>query len=387
MSDLFYLYERLKKAYPTKSQEKTKAKSAPNVSSEVLVKEKLFDFEQIGLYTFNRRIILPSPFLFSPTEKSYLSKTAGLEVTPSQYLFMDTETTGLSGGAGTYIFLIGLGKLEGLSLILEQFFLKDFPGEVEFLSSVEKDLVSERVIISYNGKAYDIPLIKSRFALAGKELKIGGHIDLLSFTRRLWKRVLNNLSLKNIEAEVLGCPRIHDLRGWEVPQRYFSYLRFQEQEQLKDVFKHNLLDISSLVRLSNLLETSLRTATLPPKAEPQAMARLLYSLCPLNSAQMLLKAYRAGDAACGLELGLYYKACRKYPEQRTIWEELFYHHDSFQAGLELAKLLEHHYKDFKAALSVVEKLLAYAKLPIEKRDLHHRKKRLEFRLGLEGVNK
>src|SRR5450759_1423180 len=41
------------------------------------------------------------------------------------FAFLDTETSGLAGGTGTYAFLIGVGRFEGETFRLAQFFMRD----------------------------------------------------------------------------------------------------------------------------------------------------------------------------------------------------------------------------------------------------------------------
>ena len=69
-------------------------------------------------------------------------------------VFFDIETTGLSGGAGTHVFLVGFGTVKAGRLTIEQFFLRDYPGELEFLDLIQKSMDSEKTNISPGHKYF-----------------------------------------------------------------------------------------------------------------------------------------------------------------------------------------------------------------------------------------
>src|SRR5439155_3430827 len=104
-------------------------------------------------------------------------------------LFLDTETTGLAGGTGTYVFLIGLAHIANGELVLRQHLLRDISAESEFVEHLKRELEPYRACASYNGKTFDIPLLRTRFVMAIRsELTVDeSHLDLLHPARRLWK--------------------------------------------------------------------------------------------------------------------------------------------------------------------------------------------------------
>ena len=160
-------------------------------------------------------------------------------------LFWDTETTGLAG-AGTVIFLVGCAWVEGPRVRFHQVFLADFPGEQRFLEHLRDLFARFRVFVSYNGKAFDSNILKTRLVMSGVTMALGYQLDL---ARRFWRRRLDNCRLTTIEQEVLGVRRGDDIPGWMAPEIYFDSLRRGALGQLPAVFRHNEADVLALVRL------------------------------------------------------------------------------------------------------------------------------------------
>lgn len=150
-----------------------------------------------------------------------------IECDLSQIAFLDTETTGLSGGTGTYAFLVGIGTWNSSGFLVEQFFMRDFDEEAAMICSLEERFSRLEVIVTFNGKCFDLPLLESRFIMHrrhwGRAQAV--HLDLLHPCRRLWKLRLKDCSLSNLEARVLGWERDEDVPGHLIPQVYFKYAR------------------------------------------------------------------------------------------------------------------------------------------------------------------
>lgn len=167
--------------------------------------------------------------------------------------YFDTETTGLSTGAGTVIFLAGLGWIEGGRFVARQYLLPDYPHEAALLRGVAGELAALPRVVTYNGRTFDMPLLATRLTmngLFGEMARLPSqHDDLLPLARRLWRRPLGGARLANIEAGVLGVRRTSDCSGAEVPERYFSYLRTGSPDALVAVLDHNLQDIASLAMI------------------------------------------------------------------------------------------------------------------------------------------
>ncbi len=174
------------------------------------------------------------------------------ELNLDSILFLDTETTGLSGGTGTIPFMVGVGRFSGDVFTTCQTFLRNPAEERAQLELLDEFLAGSKSIATYNGKGFDIPILKSRYTLNNRPSPFDNlaHFDLLPLSRRMWKRRLENRSLKDIEVEILGFHRSQmEVPGWEVPLLYFDYLRSGNPEPMKGVFYHNAIDIQSLAAL------------------------------------------------------------------------------------------------------------------------------------------
>ena len=167
-------------------------------------------------------------------------------------VFLDTETTGLSGGTGTYAFLIGLGLCGEESFRVVQLFLAGPAWEKSWLAAIEAELPERYGLVTYNGRAFDLPLLRTRCTLARAVPSWGGarHMDLLTLSRHFYRGRLSSCSLSSIERNVLGLRRgEEDVPGSEIPRMYAQFLRTQDAGPLRGIFYHNTLDIVSLAAL------------------------------------------------------------------------------------------------------------------------------------------
>ncbi len=179
---------------------------------------------------------------------------------PTKWAFLDTETTGLAGGTGTYAFLIGVGSIDPSGFRLRQFFMRDYGEERSLLRRLSEHLAQFDVLITYNGKTYDQPLLETRFrmARAPHPFERLEHLDLLHGARRLWKLRLDSCRLVDLENRVLGVERQGDLPGEMIPYYYFEYLRMQQAFKLVPIFHHNAIDILSLACLTAIVPFAFR---------------------------------------------------------------------------------------------------------------------------------
>ena len=172
-------------------------------------------------------------------------------LTEKDFLFLDTETTGLSGGAGTIAFQVGLGYFDADRFVVEQFLIRDYHEEAAMLTALLACCARFSVIVTFNGKAFDIPLLKNRLIMHRKSavtLPVF-QADVLHPARRLWKLRLGSCTLSRLEAALLGIEREDDLPGALVPQAYFQYLRDRNFAPMERVLQHNQQDIVSLAQL------------------------------------------------------------------------------------------------------------------------------------------
>src|SRR6201998_1809515 len=183
---------------------------------------------------------------------------------PSKWLFLDTETTGLAGGTGTYAFLIGLAWWDAGALQVGEFFLRDFGEDHAILHEVAARIAERPVLVTFNGKAFDWPLLENRFTMTRSVAvpRLAAHLDLLHPARALWKLRLGSVRLVELERHVLDATRV----GWHreddvlaalIPQHYFDYLRGGPAEPLAAVVRHNQMDLRGLAALVGKIDALL----------------------------------------------------------------------------------------------------------------------------------
>jgi len=163
-------------------------------------------------------------------------------------LHFDTETTGLAGGTGTRAFMIGAADWVDGRFRIRQLTLTTMAAETAMLRTFAEWLSDDTVLVSYNGKCYDAPLLATRYRLARLPNPLAGlgHLDLLHPVRRHWKHQWENCRLATAERQLLGVVREDDLPGSEAPAAWLSYLRGGSARNLRRVAAHNAQDLKSL---------------------------------------------------------------------------------------------------------------------------------------------
>lgn len=186
---------------------------------------------------------------------------------PGRLLFVDLETTGLAGGAGTYAFLVGCGWFDGPVFRVRQFFLSAHGAEPALLEALARLAHGITGVVTFNGKSFDLPLIETRFLFHRMANPFAGvpHVDMLHPGRRLWRGdddeaagTSSSCRLSVLEQVLCGVAREGDVPGFEIPGRYFHFVRTGDARGLEAVLEHNRLDLVSLALLtahaSRLLE-------------------------------------------------------------------------------------------------------------------------------------
>lgn len=169
------------------------------------------------------------------------------EVTPEDILFLDLETTGL---AGTPLFLIGTMVWQDGGLIVRQCFARDYAEERAVISLFLRDAARRRLLISFNGKSFDVPYVRVRAVTNGLAFSLRmAHLDLLHESRRAWRRRLPDCRLQTLERHICGRLRSADIPGSEIPDAYHAFVRTGNAVQMADVLEHNRLDLATLAEL------------------------------------------------------------------------------------------------------------------------------------------
>jgi uncharacterized protein len=191
---------------------------------------------------------------------------------PRQWLFLDTETTGLAGGTGTYAFLVGIAWWDAGGLEVEQFFMRDHGEEHSLLVALAERMAERRVLVTFNGKCFDWPLLETRYRMT-RTIRLPApraHLDFLHPARNLWRLRLGSVRLPELERGVLGWNRGVDVESELIPAIYFDFLRGGSPEPLIPIFHHNQMDLRGLAGLAERVLSIL--------AEPTSAARDAFEL-------------------------------------------------------------------------------------------------------------
>lgn len=322
----------------------------------------------------------------------------------SRAVFLDTETTGLGMGAGTYVFLVGAGYFGPDGFHVKQFFLRGPNEETAFLAALGSFLSEFSSLVTFNGKAFDWPMLESRFVRQRRAVPLNDppHVDLLHPARRLWKRRLESCALSSLESNILGVARSkEDVPGWEIPRRYFTYQRTGDGRELEGVFYHNLQDILSLATLTVHIDRVLSDPLCGlvtegidffclGRAFDRAGDPELAVICYEEGLRRGLLVHQRGE--CLMSLAIVQKRERRWDAALQCWDLLIDEggSEALFARLELAKFYEHVERDYLQALDHVQSALRLAELydsawpEASQRDLEHRQSRLLNRSAREG---
>jgi len=260
----------------------------------------------------------------------------------SRTLFIDLETTGLSGGAGTVAFLVGCGWFDMGAFQIRQFLLTSYASERALLSAVADCFDATSLLVSYNGKTFDVPVMETRwlFHRMPPPLESVRHFDMLHPARRLWRardgsipgdRDEGGCRLSTLERVLCEVRRVGDIPGMDIPGRYFQFLRSGDARPLEPVLEHNRLDLISLAAVTahavELVEkgsTHCRDA-----AEALALGRV-YERAGRNDRAVEVYERAAGDASAHIDvraeavyrLGVRLRRDRRYADAAACWRRL-----------------------------------------------------------------
>jgi len=305
-----------------------------------------------------------------------LSNGAIADVPPAEWAFLDTETTGLSGGTGTCAFLIGVGRITPEGFRVRQFFMRDYGEEASLLDALTRHLEPFRVLITYNGRTFDQPLLETRYRMnrARSPFSRFEHLDLLHGSRRLWKLRFDSCRLVDLENQILGFERQGDVPGALIPYIYFEYVRTGEMARLLPVFHHNAIDIVTLACLTGIVPYAFNdpvNAPLRHGAELAALGRWLREAGELDQARTLFRrAIDASHPSANLRDDILFRTLwdlaaleRKLESDAAalaVWNDLAGSRNPYQARAceELAKHYEHREKDYARALEFTYRALA-----------------------------
>ena len=320
-----------------------------------------------------------------------------------KFAFLDTETSGLAGGTGTYTFLIGVGRFEDNEFRLAQFFMRDPGEEGAQLAALTEFLHPCEVLVTFNGKSFDAPLVNTRYTVNGLESPLNNlaHLDLLPLARRLWRDRLPSRRLGDLETQILGAKRTEaDVPGWLIPSIYFNYLRDGDARPLKGVFYHNALDVLAMAALLNYMAQMLAeplSNTIEHALDLVAVGKLYEAI---EQVEMAAQLFELGMARNDLPEEHYWTTqhrlsfLQKRRNNLAAAIDLWYlaaEGRQIYAHVELAKYYEHKQHDYQEAFRWTQMALDLLNAPNASRqerrqwlaDLKHRLTRLQRKLNRE----
>jgi uncharacterized protein YprB with RNaseH-like and TPR domain len=376
----------------------------PTPLGDVFVAEQSFSQE----YRHGQSPLTPRPF---PLLAQWTSDARLADLPLEKYVFLDTETSGLSGGTGTYAFLVGVGRFVEGQFLLQQFFMRDPAEEPALLEGLTHFLAPCEALVTFNGKAFDAPLLVTRYSMHRIPLpfKNYAHLDLLPLARRLWRDRLPSRALKYLEEHVLGLTRTaEEVPGYEIPWLYFDYLRSGDARPLGGVFYHNAMDVVAMAALlchisemfanpyAGHIEHGLDFIALGKLYEDlghwDEAARLYeHGLESLSSRGPQQSLTEADFSVAVKRLSILQKKRGDLDRAVNLWEEAA-EQGHIYAHIELAKYYEHKQRDVKSAIkwtNSARKHIENMEMPAYMRshwrgEIEHRLARLERKIGLQG---
>ena len=325
----------------------------------------------------------------------------------SRVVFFDLETTGLSGGAGTLAFLAGCGWFEGESFRVRQFFLGSPAGEQAMLAALTTIFDEASLLVTFNGRSFDVPLMETRWAFHRSDAASEGlpHFDMLPPSRRLWGKrddagdgTAAGCRLSELERSILGFHRVGDVPGFEIPARYFHFLRTGDGAAISGVLDHNRHD---LVSLAGVMSYALGLACDGPEScrescEQLALGRMYERA---GQADLALRSYELAVSGGERDVRLHALVrlatilgrAGKHTEAADAWQGVLDHARRYgappaieqRAVQALAIHHEHRARDLAAAHCYAERLNRQAS-GRARHDAAHRLGRIERKMGAKG---
>jgi uncharacterized protein YprB with RNaseH-like and TPR domain len=311
--------------------------------------------------------------LLLPLKRDRIAGMLQHAIDPEKWLFVDTETTGLAGGTGTYAFLVGLAWWESGGLRIEQLFMRDYDEEHSLLLELADRLDKRPVLVTFNGKSFDWPLLQNRFRMTRQidVPELVAHLDFLHPARQLWRLQIGSTRLTDLERSVLGADelawsRLHDVDSACIPDAYFEFLRTGATERICGVFQHNRMDLRGLAalagRILQLLDKPENVQTDPleyygisqllARRGQCSQARRMYEHC-LNAELPEPIARKARHEAAKLA-----KRERDFGRATQLWNELASSIEpSFEALEQLAIHYERREQDYREAARITRSAL------------------------------
>jgi uncharacterized protein YprB with RNaseH-like and TPR domain len=315
----------------------------------------------------------------------------------STALFLDLETTGLSGGVGVVPFLVGLGYFRDDRFQVRQFFLGDLAEEKHLIRELGQFFAQMgfRSVVTFNGKAFDLPLLETRFLLHREVLSLSAlpHLDFLFSARSLWSHKHESCRLYHLAQQILEAEREEDIPSAEIPQRYFEFLRTGDFSLIEPILYHNQEDLLSLLGVvisGSALFSEEKEGGLEEAADAMDLfgaAKLLERTGERERSALFMRRALEGRLSAEItvlakmKLASHFKRNRDWPRAISLWQEMMPLNE-LTCFRELAIYYEHTERDLEKARQFAEEGLnvAFGTSRSLEKDFSHRLERLRHKL-------
>jgi len=389
--------EKLQKLIDLTGAKKEKKPGRP--TSEPVPREPLLFYENpYPLQTRYGKSTLADGLKIKGDVLCYLGRDSAWEALDlSTALFVDLETTGLSGGTGTVPFLVGMGYYRDDRFHVTQYFLGELAEEERMIKELGRFFsgMNFQSVVTYNGKAFDMPLLETRFILYRQPFPLSDlpHLDLLFSARSLWKHKHESCRLSHLAQQIVEAERAEDIPSAEIPYRYFDFIRTGNFSLMEPVLYHNQEDILSLLGLV-IAASKLFLEGREPLAEEEfdamdmiGVGKVFESAGHVEKSMELFQRALEGDLPQELalhvkrKLSYHFKKNEDWEKAISLWQDLS-QEDQIFCYRELAMYFEHRAGKLEEAKRVTEEGLTLSmnvSLNLKK-DFEHRLERLNDKI-------
>jgi uncharacterized protein YprB with RNaseH-like and TPR domain len=376
-----------------------KEKKSAKAAFEPVPREPLLFYENpYPLQTKYGKNILADGLKIKGDVLYFLGRDSAFEALDlSTALFVDLETTGLSGGTGTVPFLVGMGYYRDNRFNVAQYFLGELGEEERMIKEIGRFFseMNFQSVVTYNGKAFDMPLLETRFIMSRRPFPLSDlpHLDLLFSARSLWKHKHESCRLFHLAQQIVEAERAEDIPSAEIPSRYFEFLRTGNFSLMEPVLYHNQEDILSLLGLVIAASKLFSEGREQPDSEDfDAMdligvGKVFESAGHVEKSMELFQRALEGDLPQELALNIkrklsyHFKKNEDWERAISLWQDLS-REDQLFCYKELAMYFEHRAGKLEDAKRMAEEGLTISmnvSLNFQ-RDFEHRLERLNDKI-------
>ncbi|CEI73984.1 MULTISPECIES: ribonuclease H-like domain-containing protein [Romboutsia] len=209
---------------------------------------------------------------------------------PSDSFVFDIETTGLSPKFCKVI-LIGILFNKDNKTIIKQYFAQTEDDEKDLLLAFINDISTFDTHITFNGLAFDIPFLNSRFNKYNIDFELNKNddIDILNIVRPFKGLLsLSDCKLKTIE-KYIGISREDTISGKESVKLYKEFVSSKSDDLKSKILLHNYEDIyylGYLYKIKDILEEKLKPIVINNK---DLFLKLIPLSFKINNSKLTLK--------------------------------------------------------------------------------------------------